>query len=962
MVTYAKNFYPELTESDFNEHIIPIANCIDSLSISDKKRLEGIIPPNNHEKYPYQNICKAIVKDIWERVWDTNLDQYIFAPNSFRDVLCEILAQQVVFPYLVRCFAEDIKSVTSTDENSEKNYRFYNELLIKNQLEMFSNHYPIAWGRCNYVLTNRITAICMMIQRIERNRDAIQEEFGIFDYSKIVSIEFGGDTHNNGSSVVVITFEKGNKLIYKPRSVSGEVGYRQLLSKISKFISLNLTAIRALNFGEYGFTSFIEVNNAKIKMYEAGQLACLMYLLNASDMHYSNILWTNNGPVPIDLETLFQPSRIRIGITESSKSAYYEMEKSVYGTGILPISLGKKNGDKGVDVGFTGIRNQNSSSPFKSFSITDGFSSKIKVTWKDDKIQNKLSKDKGLEKIILERSSQIVSGFTDFYRKIFDKKEQFIEAVIQSFANSEIRYIHNMTYRYMQVLRSLTDSEASKSIDIAHNLLARVGILSLTSDKNIVKSEAKQLWNGDVPYFSINFDETEIFCQKTGITKITKSPKSEFLLKIESMSEKNLETQIKLIKLAFVAKLADPHKEKMLETGDKSVKFNKADSEKIKEAIFWFAQTLSETILDDRYSHLPKTWLGPVSGFRELGWSPGVLGYDLYGGRVGPALSLAVAGKVLSEERFTQVSADIFDKSSKIFESKTFELRNVLLSGIGGFSGVSGLLWTLSHAGNVLNNEKWQETARESWKLLHNSLTIQDNFFDMIMGASSSIVMRNRIEAEFCLNNNLKEKIITLAEKKLQLMDKEMTSGLTHGLGQMLWYFSLDAQKTNNIESKKIAREILEIIESRYKNNNIIEIYQGNSQKISASWCNGTSGILIAYYEAFKAGVVEKEKIIDLIKQLKKQAIPTVPVLCHGSLGVYGSLQYIGESFSDYTSAFLEELERSYCSPSYILDYYKNEEGRYPLSPGLMSGQAGALLYLCKLVDSTIDINPLTLK
>src|SRR5699024_7200132 len=103
--------------------------------------------------------------------------------------------------------------------------------------------------------------------------------------------------------------------------------------------------------------------------FQAGRLACLMFLLNASDMHYSNILWTNEGPLPIDLETLFHPSRIRTGIPESKKSAYYALEKSVYGTGVLPISLGTKSGSGSVDVGFTGIRDKNSVSPFKLFNI-----------------------------------------------------------------------------------------------------------------------------------------------------------------------------------------------------------------------------------------------------------------------------------------------------------------------------------------------------------------------------------------------------------------------------------------------------------------------------------------------------------------------------------------------------------------------------------------------------------------
>ncbi|MCL8496663.1 DUF4135 domain-containing protein, partial [Apilactobacillus sp. F1] len=132
--------------------------------------------------------------------------------------------------------------------------------------------------------------------------------------------------------------------------------------------------------------------------------------------HYSNILWTHKGPLPIDLETLFHPSRNRSGIPESSNSAYDSLEKSVYGTGVLPISISDKNKSGSVDVGFTGIRDKNSVSPFKTFELINGFNSNIKDVWHNSAtVSEDLINDSEYEKQIYENCAKVVDGFTDVY-------------------------------------------------------------------------------------------------------------------------------------------------------------------------------------------------------------------------------------------------------------------------------------------------------------------------------------------------------------------------------------------------------------------------------------------------------------------------------------------------------------------------------------------------------------------
>lgn len=973
MITYMKEFYPELTQSDFDKYIAPILDDVNSLPVYCSSCIESVELNESKELYPYHNPCLMIATNIWDSIWNSELDKHILNPQSFKNVSCECLSQ-LAFSYLIRCFAEDIKTISGNYRSPEEIYKYYTQELMSSGFKKFSSTYAITWGRCNNLIKNKVNAIKNAIRLTCKHRLELEKRFNILNTSRIISLETGGDTHKNGTAVTIITFEDEKKIVFKPRSVSGELAYSNLVCELNKFIYPNMLSLKVLDYGDYGFTSFVESRNEKSDMFQAGRLACLMYFTNATDMHYSNILWTEQGPLPIDMETLFHPSRVRTGIPESSKSAYRVLETSVYGTGMLPLTLSSKTNSGSVDVGFTGIRDKNSTSPFKSFDIIDGFSSNIKVVWNKKKNNNELSRDKDLENLIQRRCDQMIEGFTDFFMKIFVQKERFIEVVLKSFCNVELRYIHNMTYRYVQILRCLVDAEPSRNIDVAHALLTRVGILNTSSDKNIILSECRQLWNGDIPYFSRKFDSTEIFSENKVIAHVALSAKSEFISKMERLTEKDLTKQIEIIRLAFLAKLADPHAENKLNFEQINVAelkrvqlercpgFKNTKTSNLKEIINWFSDSLIDSILDDRYNHLPKTWIGPVVRFGNPGWTPGVLGYDLYAGRIGPALALAASGRALSDEKAIKVASEVFDRSAQILESKTYELRNVLMSGIGAFSGISGLLWTLCAASDLTENKRWREIAINSWALLPHPLAVQDEeFFDMIMGASASIVMRYHTKVDWILDDDSINKCISLAHSKISSDDPKITSGLAHGFGQLLWFFSSIIQRQNSTKIQEVITEINSIIANKYTNNDgFIQIYSGATNKVSSSWCNGLSGLLLAYYEAYKANSLPAESVINIITQLKQIPLSSIPIFCHGSLGIAEILQYVGQSFPTQISEILSRLEMSFCSPEYILNYFKNGKGRYPLSPGLMAGKAGALLHLCRTLDSTIKVSPLT--
>src|SRR5699024_626785 len=320
MVVYEKQFYPELEKADFDRHIAPLLYHIKDLSVYFPDELNNVDYSQGQELYPYHKPCKIIAKSIFGKVWDSSLDKYLFDSESFKNAICESLSQ-IAFSYFIRCFAEQIKTLTHKYNNSKSIYYYYCQELIDTNFRDFAVTYPIAWGRCNNLLEKKSIAITKLIHKTQKNRTEIEKKFSISYHSLLTSVDSGGNTDNNGSSVGASTCEHGARTDFKPRSVSGELGYTKFIRTITQLVFAKLTTLTVIYLDHYRFTSFAETEVEKKDMFQAGRLAFLMFLLNASDMHYSKILWTNEGPLPIDLETLFHPSRIRTGIPESKKSA-----------------------------------------------------------------------------------------------------------------------------------------------------------------------------------------------------------------------------------------------------------------------------------------------------------------------------------------------------------------------------------------------------------------------------------------------------------------------------------------------------------------------------------------------------------------------------------------------------------------------------------------------------------------
>ena len=170
-----------------------------------------------------------------------------------------------------------------------------------------------------------------LLFRLQKDRNDIQKKFGINKTERVVSLE----RLNDRTEYWRLCFESGTGLIYKPKCLSMDVAYESF----AKLTDMGLSAVKSLDFIDYGWQEFIESSErvlfGKEYYYSAGVLLGTTYLLGAHDYHAGNIMLKNGLPTPIDNEMLLFP---RWYEDENNKS-------SVISTCLLPEQIVDSKGN-----------------------------------------------------------------------------------------------------------------------------------------------------------------------------------------------------------------------------------------------------------------------------------------------------------------------------------------------------------------------------------------------------------------------------------------------------------------------------------------------------------------------------------------------------------------------------------------------------------------------------------------
>ncbi|MBV9791713.1 MAG: type 2 lantipeptide synthetase LanM family protein, partial [Chloroflexi bacterium] len=525
-----------------------------------------------------------------------------------------------------------------------------------------------------------------------------------------------GDRHRGGRSVLIASFDSGWQLVYKPRSMAVDVHFQQLLAWLNqRGTHPPFRTLRILDRATYGWVEFVAAQSCTAldevrRFYERqGGYLALLYVLEATDFHFENLIAAGEQPVLIDLESLFHPRAGGQDLHEADLLAGDALSRSVLRVGMLPQRSWSNAESEGVDLsGLGSLAGQISPSAMAYWE--GGGTDEMRLARKRMAMRGGKNRPllDGAEVDLLDFADQIVAGFTTMYRLLLRERDALLAAdgPLAQFAADEIRVIARATHVYALLLGESYHPDLLRSALDRDRHFDRlwVGVDRRPHLMRLIPYERADLHRGDIPMFTSRPDSRDV-CSSAGerIAGFFDASGLDLVRqRLRGLSEDDLGRQLWFVS-ASLATLAinlelDQQPRYQLVAPSQPV-----DRERLLAAARAVGDRLAALALRGADG---ATWIG-LTLERNSHWSLVPLGADLYSGLPGVALFLAQLGAITGEQRYTELAQAALSTLRRLVDRSEVTL-------IGGFSGWGGVVYVLAQLGALWSQP---ELLREAERL-----------------------------------------------------------------------------------------------------------------------------------------------------------------------------------------------------------------------------------------------------
>ncbi len=538
-----------------------------------------------------------------------------------------------------------------------------------------------------------------------------------------------GSTKRGGRSVIIFEFTDGLKVVYKPRSLAAEAHFQPLLGWLHDTgYPLDFRPLKLLDRTTHGWVEWLDTaecaSEAEVERFyqRQGAYLALLYALEATDFHLSNIIAVGEYPVLIDLEALFHPRDADPDWPALELALDNATYHSVLRLGLLPEpELGEDETAAPLDEsGMGGIAGQ--LTPDASPTWEDKGLDTMRLVHKRRRIKGgkNLPVLNGRPALAVDYAQAIEQGFITMYRLLVEKREALLAAdsPLAPFAAVEVRVLPRSGRSYGRLLSQ------SFHPDLMRDALERDRFFDqLWQDAEeeppiarLIPHERDDLLRGDIPLFA-TYAASQTAYSSSGRPIPDFFPRSGLeasLERIASLDEADLEHQRWFIR----ASLATVVEEQESGIGDNAgageqgsggaEEWGRLESGKALDggAFLEEARRIGEW-LEARVIRAEgeADWLGlELADGRH--WQIEPLDTDLRDGLPGTALFLAHLGVLTGEVRWTELARAAIATVARLLAEEYEGEELDTLSPIGALNGLGGQLYALAHLGTL-----WQDEA-----------------------------------------------------------------------------------------------------------------------------------------------------------------------------------------------------------------------------------------------------------
>jgi len=850
--------------------------------------------------------------------------------------------------------------------------------VLARQLEISTDH----WVRFSLEFLNHLCIDWKLVQE----RLAPDQDHGV-----LVEIKAGaGDTHRQGRSVIIAKFASGFQVVYKPHSLSVDVHFIELLGWLNdRGEHAQFRTVKVIDRETYGWVEFVEASPCLSaeeieRFYERqGGFLALLYVLEATDFHFENLIASGEHPVLVDLEALFHPRQGSPSHDSVSALTHQAMQHSVLRIGLLPQRIWLNNEYDGFDSsGLGGAAGQ--LTPFRILRPQlEGTDQMHMVRTRIEMPgSNNLPSLNGENASVLNHRAEIVKGFTSIYLLLLEHRDELMEedGLLARFANDDVRAVLRHTRSYAVLLGESFHPEVLQDALTRDRLFDSlwVGIDQRPYMSRVIPAEQADLQRGDIPLFKSRPGSRHLWTSTDELIPDFFEQSSIDLVKdrLRALSESDLQRQVWFIGASMTA-LADVRGHNQLTGYQVQPSQTSVDREKLISLARSVANRLTTMAVRDEDTAV---WIGLALAYERV-WTPHPIGIDFYDGTPGIALFLAYLSAITGETRYKELSRAALETVKRQLAVAVEHPKR--LGGIGGFSGWGGIIYTLTHLSRLWNDSHMLAEA-ESYVELLPDLIAQDEQLDVMSGSAGCIAALLGLYQATSSKRVLE--VASLCADRLvataQPMDHgigwtttiestQPLTGFSHGTGGIAWALLKIAALTGNPRYREAALAALAYEHS------LLDREEGNwpdfrtlGKPVDATvktfmlaWCHGAPGIGLGRLESLNLedNAAIREDIHAALRITMNRGFGFNQCLCHGDLGNLELLVQARDKFGDTevvdfikltTAAIVEGIETC----GWLCGVPMGVE-----IPGLMMGLAGIGYGLLRLAEPARVPSVLTL-
>jgi type 2 lantibiotic biosynthesis protein LanM len=749
-----------------------------------------------------------------------------------------------------------------------------------------------------------------LLERLARDAPDLIDLFSPGDPGLLVEVRTGlGDPHRGNRTVSLIRFASGLRLVYKPKSLAVEEEFQGLLDWTArKGFSPAFRTLRLLDRGEYGWIEFVEAapcadEDAVRRFYlrQGGSLA-LLWLLDATDFHWENLIAAGEHPVLIDLEALFQPLSEELGSPAGEAQGGRSLENTVLNTGLLPCRIWNEGDSGGVDLsGLAGTSGQ-SAPPI----LRPEHAGTDEMRYALQPVEIPAARNLptlGGEPVTVHRyRGEVAEGFERMARLLVEHRDELAApgGPLDAFAGAEVRVIVRPTRTYALLLfESFHPFFLADALD-RDRVLDRLWFAApeLPVLEGLIPSERRDLLRGDIPLFTTRPGTRDVWGSDgerfpdlqpdTGLERVRR--------RLERLDEDELARQAWLVRNSLAA--IDLHRGRQAEYD-----FQEADPPS-REQFLEAAVTIGDRLAAIAFqSPRGARWYTAETIGEKNDWTLRPAHLDLYLGIPGIALFLAFLGEVTGEGRFVELA-----RAATVTLREQIPHGERVLSNIGAYTGWGGPVWALTHLGVLWGDE---DLLREAERIATEKILPripEDENSDLIGGAAGALISLLTLH-EVQASDQLLDAAVRCGERLLARalpMERGLgwtlaaagstpLAGLSHGVAGIAWPLLRLTALTGDRRFREAALGGMEYERSLYRpdKRNWPDLRDGTAPEGAPephfmwAWCHGAPGIglgRLASLPWLDDSTVRAE-IESAVESTIENGFGRNHCLCHGDLG-----------------------------------------------------------------------------